>query len=67
MSKIVYGSVERQIVSSDLIEERAKKNFKASLDEIFDSDNYRRALEGRAFMESYPELANSHKFYDMTR
>jgi hypothetical protein len=37
------------------------------MEEVLDSENWRRAKEGRDFMESHPGLANSHKFYDMTR
>ena len=68
MSKqIVYGSVERKIVSSDLIEERAKKDFNGSIEEVLHGENYQRAKDALAFMEAHPELHNSHKFYEMTR
>ena len=64
---IVYGSIERKIVSSDLIEERAKSDFKGHIRELQKGPSYDRTDEGTAFMESTPELINSHKFYDMTR
>lgn len=67
MSKIVYGSIDKKIYSSDLLEERAKRNFEGSVDEVLDCENHRRAKEGLAFMESHPDLINTHKFYDMTR
>ena len=67
MSKIIYGSIEKKIYSSDLLLERANKNFTGSLDEAVDSENYRRTKESVAFMESHPGLRNSHTFYDMTK
>ena len=67
MSKIVHGSIDRKIVSSDLIAERANKDFTGAMDEVLTEDVYKRTKEGVEFMESHPGLANSHEFYDMTR
>jgi len=64
---IVHGSIERKIVSSDLIEERAKSDFKGNIRELLKGPSYERIDEAVEFMESTPELINSHKFYDMTR
>jgi hypothetical protein len=64
---IIQGSIDRKIVSSDLIEEREKSDFTGSIRELLKGPNYDRIYEGAEFMESSPELVNSHKFYDMTR
>jgi hypothetical protein len=67
MSKIVHGSIKNKIISSDLIEERAKKDFTGSFLDLYDQSTLTRAKESYAFMESDPRLHNSHKFYDKTR
>ena len=64
---IIHGSIDRKIVSSDLIEERAKKDWSGSIREVLHAPGYVRMDEAVEFMESHPGLANSHKFYDMTR
>lgn len=64
---IVHGSIERKITSSDLIEERSHKDFTGTISELLKGPGYERMAEATAFMESSPELMNSHKFYDMTR
>ena len=66
-NSIIHGSIDRKITSSDLIEERAKKDFTGSLREVLSAQTYVRMDEAVAFIESHPELANSHKFYDMSR
>ena len=68
MSKpIIQGSIDRKIVSSDLIEERAHRDFTGTMSEMLKGPAYERMAEATAFMESHPDLINSHKFYDMTR
>lgn len=67
MSKLVHGSIKNKVVSSDLLEERAKKDFSGSFLELFDQPTLQRIRDCYAFMESDPRLHNSHKFYDMTR
>lgn len=67
MSKIVHGSIKNKITSSDLLEERAKKDFTGSFLDLYHQPTVQRAKEVYAFMESDPRLHNSHKFYDMTR
>jgi hypothetical protein len=64
---IIHGSIDRKIVSSDLLEERANKNFTGSMREVLSHPGYVRMDEAVEFMESHPGLANSHTFYDMTR
>lgn len=66
-NSIVHGSIDRKIVSSDLLEERANQDFTGSIREVLSAPGYVRMDEAVEFMESHPELANSHKFYDMTR
>ena len=68
MSKpIIPGSWKNKIVSSDLQEERDKKDFTGSMSDYFDPYIVKRMDEVLAFSESDPGLLNSHKFYDMTR
>ena len=67
MSKIIHGSIKNKITSSDLIEERAKKDFTGSFLDLYHQPTLNRTKESYAFMESDPRLVNTHKFYDMTR
>ena len=67
MSKIVHGSIKNKIISSDLIEERAKKDFTGTFLDLYHQPTLKRVYESYAFMESDSRLHNTHKFYDMTR
>jgi hypothetical protein len=42
MSKIVHGSIDRKIVSSDLLEERAHKDWSGNLREVLSAPGYHR-------------------------
>ena len=66
LTKIIQGSWKNKITSSDLLKERANKNFEGSFEEILDKTVLDRIHEVLAFGESHPGLRNSHKFYDMT-
>ena len=54
-------------MSSDLIQERANKDFKADPAEITSKELVAETQEVNAFQASVPELVNTHKWYDMTR
>ena len=68
MTTIVLGSVKNKIVASDLLEERKKC--------AFDQEELKVFLHGGPLVLqkklnylkiiSHPELANHHKFYEMT-
>ena len=64
---IIYGSIKRGIVSSDLLEERAKKDFAGGFTHLYDQKHFQRLMDAVDFLESDPGLMNSHKFYEMTR
>jgi len=66
-NKIIHGSWKNKIVSSDLLEERATKDWEGSLEDILDHKITKRLNSVMNFMHSDPGLMNSHKFYDMTR
>ena len=69
--KIIYGSIKRKIVSSDLINERANRDF-----ENDDGDALNRPLNFHGLLEDVkvaekitaedPILRNTHEFYEMT-
>lgn len=68
--QIIDGSIKKKVISSDLIEERNKKDFKIESNYLFnllDQNIIRSKDENWKFMESIPSLHNSHKFYDMTK
>ena len=66
LNKIIYGSIDKKIYSSDLLQERANKDFTGDIEQVMACDNYTRGKEIRNFIESNPGLVNSHLFYDMT-
>jgi hypothetical protein len=43
LKKIVHGSIDKKIYSSDLLEERAKKDFTGDIGVALMCDNFQRA------------------------
>ena len=69
--KIVYGSIKRKIVSSDLIQERANRDFDDENGEVLFKTlcvggPFEHRQEFLKVLDSDPILQNSHKFYEMT-
>ena len=69
MKKRIQGSWKNKIVSSDLQEERDKCDFDQAeaLTASIDPVKWAVIQEADKYMQEHPELANTHKFYDMTR
>ena len=71
MAKIVLGSIKKRIVASDLLQERANCDFDAqngnAISNILEPKTQAKLRELKNAMVNDPELANSHKFYDMSR
>ena len=74
MSKqsIVYGSIKNNIVASDLVAERANRDFDHDNGEILCKTlNVRGHWEKKKafneFLQSDPILKNTHKFYEMNQ
>ena len=70
-SKIVYGSIKRKIVSSDLLDERANRDFDHDNGEIVEKalsfeGHWDKKKKFVQVMTADPILKNSHKFYEMT-
>ena len=65
----VKGSWKNKIVATTLADERAKCDFdqQEALEIIWRPVQISRLKEAADAMDKYPELANTHKFYDMTR
>jgi len=63
------GSIKRQVVNPDLAEERAKRTFDpkdiAKILSVPEIDQYFNAVAED--MRKHPEIAPSHKFFEMTR
>mmetsp|Transcript_18121 Transcript_18121/g.30956 ORF Transcript_18121/g.30956 Transcript_18121/m.30956 type:complete len:84 (+) Transcript_18121:40-291(+) len=68
---VVYGSIKNKVVATDLLEERAKKDFDekvgGGLVSLIDKECHDRYKEAVEFTSSDPIMRNSHKFYEMTR
>ena len=65
--KRVPGSVKNKITNSDLVEERANKNFEGGLEVLIREGHVERYFDAIKFMYDHPELMNTFEFYDMTR
>jgi len=70
MSKRVRGSVKNKVVATELAEERKNLNFDP--EEIYSFYNFDPEAKKEAEyhlnnMRKHPEMANSHKWYEMTR
>lgn len=66
----MHGSIKNKIVASDLVEERAKRNFDSEGNNAFLNilgPDHLAAKEAEEFIKSDPILMNSHKWYEMTR
>jgi len=72
--KIIQGSVKNKIVSSDLQDERDKKDFNDNDGNLFSdlwdlpfpNNQARKNMFMKACIDD-PILRNSHKFYEMSR
>ena len=69
MKKRIQGSWKNKIVASDLQEERDKCDFDQAeaLTTSIDVVEWAATQDAHKYMVEHPELANTHKFYDMTR
>ena len=67
--KAVRGSWKNKLVASELADERAKCDFnkKEALDILWPAIQIAKINDASQKMDEHPELANTHKFYDMTR
>lgn len=63
--------MKNKVVSSDLLEERSKRDFEIEGNNIFRHVDYYMDFEHYESMDKFcendPILRNSHLFYDMTR
>jgi acyl-CoA oxidase len=69
-TKRVPGSVKNKITATEILEERAKCDFDQKQMEIIffhDKVTLKAYREVQDDMDKYPEIANTHKFYEMTR
>ena len=63
------GSWKRRITAPELIKERGKCNFDMgeALSQMLQPDQSQQVAALTAKLDEHPELANTHKYYDMTR
>ena len=66
----IAGSVKNKVTATEILEERKKLDFDQK--ELFNiywdrSDNLTRRAKFIKDVEEDPKLANTHKFYEMTR
>jgi hypothetical protein len=65
----VPGSIKNKIVNTDLLEERANRDFDQTEMRNLLHDQEQMRFYDKVFddMRDHPEIANTHKFYDMSR
>lgn len=69
--KIVYGSIKNKVVSSDLLAERANRDFddengKALINRFDLGGFFHQREEIQKVIENDPLLRNTHKYYEMS-
>ena len=67
--KRTAGSIKNKVTATELLEERAKCNFDKSqmIEQFYHEKWIHETFSAIAKdMNDYPELANTHKFYEMT-